>query len=186
MQSLQALMRQLERSPEWQSTALLRQLGTLWPEVVGAAVAQHSRPTKVYRDVLQVAVSSAAWAQTLTFERALILQKIHQKLPKAADSVKDIRFAAASWQQVTRTTTPPRRLRNSLHPSWVASPGGHHHAPAKTAEEAFQRLAQRQQARLASQPRCPTCGCPCPAQELERWPACAICMTHQWQTISRK
>ncbi|MEM0981943.1 MAG: DUF721 domain-containing protein, partial [Cyanobacteria bacterium P01_H01_bin.58] len=99
MQSLQALMRQLEQSAQWQASATLRQILARWPQLVGAAVAQHSQPVKTHRKLLEVSVSSSAWAQTLTFERTKILTKLHQQIPASIYEVQDLRFTTVRWRQ---------------------------------------------------------------------------------------
>lgn len=182
MQSLQALMTTLERSPQWQATSVLRHVLAVWPQLVGQAVAQHSQPTKISRGVLLVAVSSAAWAQTLTFERSHILQKLHQKVPAAKPEIRDIRFAAAQWQRLTQRSQPLLNSSLAEHPSWAALPPRQSKQSPPTATSAFQQWAERKRHQLSSQSRCPYCQCPCPTQELQRWSVCAICMTHQWRT----
>jgi predicted nucleic acid-binding Zn ribbon protein len=180
MQSLQTLMHHLERSPEWQSMALLRHLLQQWPEIVGSAVAQHSQPTKIVRQVLQVSVSSPAWAQTLTFERSRILANLQSRIPAAHPEIQDLRFEPASWQQ--RTVRPHQLPRPQLtaHPSWLQSTSRKRPNPPETPTEAFQSWATYKQAQLANQSHCPGCQRPCPTQELHRWQVCAICMTHRW------
>jgi predicted nucleic acid-binding Zn ribbon protein len=183
MQSLSSLMQQLEgSSPQWRSSAHLRQVLAVWPQVVGAAVAQHSQPLKIQRGVLQVTVSSAAWAQTLTFERLRILQKLHQRVPATKSEIQDLRFATAQWQ---RHNSQPTRVDSNLlsgHPSWVKSTRPPSQPLPTTAAAAFQQWSQRLQSQLATQSCCPRCQRPCPTAELQRWSVCAICATHQWYT----
>lgn len=183
MQSLQTLIRRLERSPQWQSSALFRQLLALWPQLVGSAVAQHSRPYSLQKTTLRVAVSSAAWAQTLMFERLRILQKLHQQLPMTASEIDEIRFSTVHWPRVSRSSRAKAVPKLEHHPSWAkpvasANNGG---ATLKTPEQVFRQWSLRKQAQLASQSLCPHCKRPCPVQELQRWSRCAICMTHVWQ-----
>jgi predicted nucleic acid-binding Zn ribbon protein len=85
MQSLQQAMADLEASSQWRSQALLRNILRVWPQVVGTAVAQHSRPTGLQKQVLQVRVTSAAWSQTLTFERLQILDKLRPAFTSSGD-----------------------------------------------------------------------------------------------------
>lgn len=182
MQSLQTLMQQLERSPRWQASASFRQLLALWPQLVGAAVAQHSHPQKIQRNVLLVSVSSAAWAQTLTFERCAILAKLHQRIPTMKKEIQDIRFATARWSQsfqpaLTQTFTQPVE-----HPSWIPVSRPTSKPSPETVDEAFQKWAQRIHSQFSEQSLCPECHCPCPKQELARWPACAVCMPQRWKT----
>lgn len=182
MQSLNTLMKTLERSPQWQANAGLRRVLAIWPQLVGAAVAQHSRPTKIYRGALQVTVSSAAWAQTLTFERMVILQKLHTALPALKTEITDLRFATAQWRRETHQAPPTATRSLSDHPSWAQMPQGRSRNAPQTADVAFQQWADRRQRQLASQSRCPQCQSPCPTRELQRWSVCAICATRQWQT----
>ena len=183
MQSIQALMNNLERSPQWQASSGLRQVLAIWPQLVGAAVAQHSQPTKIYREVLQVSVSSAAWAQTLTFERTRIRQKLHHKLPLLATKIRDLRFASAEWRRLTQRSQPLAVNSLTHHPSWAALNPDLSPLPPATAHDAFQKWAERKQAQLANQSQCPCCHSPCPSQELQRWGVCAICQAHQWHTL---
>jgi predicted nucleic acid-binding Zn ribbon protein len=180
MQSIHTLMQTLERSPQWQANASLRRVLATWPQLVGEAVAQHSRPTKIHRQALQVSVSSAAWSQTLTFERSRILQKLHVALPETQQTIQDLRFATADWHRLTQRSQPTERPTLAEHPSWAESP----HVRAKVgplnAQEAFQRWADCKRTQLASQGHCPHCGSPCPASEVSRWGKCAVCIAHQW------
>ena len=182
MQSLQTLIRQLERSPRWRDSVGFRRLLMLWPQIVGNAVAQHSQPSQIKRGVLHVSVSSAAWAQTLTFERLRILDKIHQQIPAIAKDIKEIRFASARWQQLQRRSQPLDTPQLTEHPSWTRAVQISSQPTPKTAADAFHHWSQTIQTQLADQSVCPECRCPCPAQELQRWPACSICMSHHWQS----
>ena len=189
MQSIQTLMQTLERSPQWQANASLRRILAKWPQLVGEAVAQHSRPTKIYRRVLQVSVSSAAWSQTLTFERSRILQKLHEALPETQTSIQDLRFAAADWTRLSQRSQPTARPTLADHPSWAAFPQRPARSASSTANEAFQQWADRKRTQLASQSYCPQCGSPCPSSEVSRWGVCAICIAHHWyrpQTQNRQ
>ncbi|MDB9525914.1 DUF721 domain-containing protein [Oscillatoria sp. CS-180] len=181
MQPLQALMKNLERSPQWRASSGLRQILAVWPQLVGEAVAQHSQPIKIYRSALQVSVSSAAWSQTLTFERLRILQKLHQRLPNLKTEIRDMRFSTAKWQQVTQRSQPISQQMLTEHPSWGGACKKSLRQPSpQTAKAAFQQWAIQKRNQLASQSRCPRCHCPCPTQELQRWSVCAICVSHQW------
>lgn len=173
-------MQKLERSPRWQASTEFRALLALWPQLVGPAVAQHSQPHQIQRGVLQVTVSSSAWAQTLTFERLRILKKIHQQIPSTTSEIQAMRFSTARWQQLRRQSRPLKSPQATDHPSWVPSPQKTFQAFPKTADEAFRRWSHQIQTQMNTQSFCPECQCPCPTQELKRWPACAICMSHHW------
>lgn len=175
-------MQQLERSPRWQASASFRKLLALWPQLVGSAVAQHSQPSKIQRGVLLVSVSSAAWAQTLTFERLRILEKLHQQIPTMVNEIQEIRFATARWQPSKKRSHSRAVLQLIEHPSWVQVSHSPVQPPPKTADEAFQQWSKKVHSQHSSQSLCPECHCPCPTAELSRWPVCAICMSHRWQT----
>lgn len=57
-----------------------------WGEVVGNAIAQKSSPDYVAGGRLYVSVTSAAWMQELTFQKAWLLEKI-----KAIPDIPEIR-----------------------------------------------------------------------------------------------
>jgi predicted nucleic acid-binding Zn ribbon protein len=184
MQSLRNVMGQLEQSPQWHAQARFRRLLSLWPQVVGAAVSQHSRPTGLQRDTLLVAVSSAAWAQTLTLERLSILKKLRDRLPKT-EAPTDIRFSTGRWASAPQGTPLPNPALNGGE---APTPALRRQAPdprPKTAAAAFEQWADRLRSHQAQQPSCPTCGCPSPPAELQRWSCCSLCATQAWKhTIS--
>lgn len=182
MQSIHTLMQTLESSPQWQANASLRRLLALWPQLVGDAVAQHSRPTKIYRRALQVSVSSAAWSQTLTFERSRILQKLHAALPETQNTIQDLRFATADWNRLAQRSHPDHVPTLMQHPSWAAGPPRSLTSNPRSATSAFQQWADRKRVQLANQSQCPRCQSPCPTQEVNRWGVCAVCIAHQWHT----
>jgi predicted nucleic acid-binding Zn ribbon protein len=157
-----------------------------WPEVVGPIVAAQTRPLNLYRGVLKVATSSAAWSQNLVFERQRIITKLNQI---AALTVTDIRFSPAQWHYTPTTSFPGEQFQQELwqsHPSRTGDPprrlarpkiDGEHGA---TPLSAFQEWAQIMRSRSRQFPLCPQCQCPTPVGELERWQVCAICAAKQW------
>lgn len=176
-------MNGLGQSPQWQSSAEIRQILALWPQFVGPAVAQHSQPTKIRANVLYVAVSSAAWSQTLTFERSRILQNIHQKLPTTQRSIRELRFAPAEWQRLSRVSEPTPTQPLSHHPCWADSPASFPISKVRNPDVMFQQWARRKQQQLANQSRCPACQSPCPTRELNRWSVCSICVAKRWHKL---
>ncbi len=78
--SLHHILDVIENQPGWEVQQQFRLILSQWSGVVGATVADHTRPTGIDRSVLWVATSSSIWAQELTFKRHLILQKLHEKL----------------------------------------------------------------------------------------------------------
>lgn len=49
---------------------------TRWDEIVGPELARRMKPECFRRDVLVIAVQNAAWAQELSFNKLMILQKL--------------------------------------------------------------------------------------------------------------
>jgi predicted nucleic acid-binding Zn ribbon protein len=181
MQSLQQAMADLEASSQWRSQALLRNILRVWPQVVGTAVAQHSRPTGLQKQVLQVRVTSAAWSQTLTFERLQILDKLRPHLPPAA-VVNDIRFSPGRWS--TSTSAPPGGYC-LCQPSQSFSCRDCA-APARSPRQRDRRLwpvaTPPQPAKRSANSLAPIATAPARQESLARWSVCSICAAHQWQS----
>lgn len=162
-----------------------------WAEVVGTAIATHTQPLSIQRDVLRVATSSAAWAQNLTFERQRLLVKLNEKLP---DPLVDIRFSTAGWKRPQDKTNHEKTLSLREHPSYVGdetsvrrdgqSPTGSDRASkSENANVAFENWAKAMQARSHNLPICPQCQSPTPPGEIQRWGVCSICATKQFSNI---
>ncbi|MEO1590291.1 MAG: DUF721 domain-containing protein [Cyanobacteria bacterium J06632_22] len=192
---LKSLIGSLEQQPHWQTRRQFYQVVQYWPKAVGHLVARQTRPMSIQRQVLYVSVSTAAWAQTLTFERRRILTQLNGWL---TCPLSDLKFSAAQWQQ---QPGPRRRPDSELlrqHPSYVQpsadpdrtpepsiSESRASTQPASTqpasAQQAFANWSERVRASHTQQVLCPNCSCHCPAGELERWKMCALCATKQWQ-----
>ncbi len=96
--NLLSVINKIQSQPSWQERQRLLQISSLWPEVVGASVAQQTRPTGIYRQVLQVAVSSSTWSQALVFERRRILNKLLPLLAPNLEPIVDIHFSTSKWK----------------------------------------------------------------------------------------
>ena len=187
MQSLNHVLNNLEKQDSWRTRRQFRRILEIWPKAVGYAVARQTRPVGIQRQILQVATASSAWAQTLGFERRPIMEKLNAQLPMP---IADIRFSTAQWRSSTnhRTSASPGEQTRlwQAHPSWVKTQNSTaESAPpvsskAQDSIEAFQQWANRIQTRALNQPVCPSCHCSCPAGELKRWSACAICAAKRW------
>lgn len=180
--SLDRILDALQKQARWEEQPFQRLL-KCWPEAVGAAVTAHTQPLSIQRGVLWVATSSAAWAQTLTFERQRILQKLNVQLPSP---LVDIRFSTAGWQRSKDSTEQANQPHHQLllHPSCLmnasrvpkASVTPDDHNP----NAAFQHWVKVTQARAHGLPLCPQCHSPTPPGELQRWSVCSICAAKQW------
>jgi len=70
----------------------------LWPEIVGKALAEKTRPDRVSGETLYVEAKNAAWVQELTFMKGLILQKIREECPDS--KIVDVKFFAKRTKPV--------------------------------------------------------------------------------------
>ncbi len=182
--SLNQILGVLEQQSGWQDQPFQR-LIQFWPNTVGAAVAAHTRPLSIQRGVLWVATSSAAWAQTLTFKRQRILEKLNGKLPSP---LVDIRFSTAGWQRSKDSS--PGAGNQATKGLWREHPSCLVDAPSlpkasvtpdfQNPHAAFGHWAKVIQARSHGLPLCPQCHCPTPPGELQRWAVCSICAAKQW------
>lgn len=185
--SVQQVFESLEQQAVWQAHQQFQQLLAHWSRAVGLAVAAQTRPLKIRQQVLYVATSSAAWCQTLTFERQRILAKLNPLLP---EPLVDIRFSTAQWHQQGQPHSerqktdiwhdhPSRIAANSaLLPQQVLQPP----ADSIAAFENWAKLVKRRSQHL---PPCPGCNCPTPEGELQRWSVCACCAAKHFSTSSQ-
>jgi predicted nucleic acid-binding Zn ribbon protein len=179
--SVNHILGSIENQETWQGRRQFQQLVACWGQVVGVAVAAQTRPLSIQRQVLQVAASSSVWAQNLAFERRRILAKLNAQLPL---SLTDIRFSTAQWQ--SQPLEDPQMDAAVIwrdHPSRVGqSPTQAKWTSLKmdTPEAAFQGWAEMVQQRSHHLPLCPTCRCPTPPGELERWSTCSLCAAKRW------
>lgn len=181
--SLDDILINVQRNKRWQRRGPFNQVVQVWPQVVGEMVAQHTRPVRLERHVLQVATSSAVWAQNLRFERYLILQKLQTM---GVEALRDIQFSTAQWSATLSSSSDvetawqqkvwvnhPSRL--TCRPSPSATP-----LAGEDAVSAFEHWSARRRQQASALPKCPNCQCSTPVGELERWPYCAFCMAQSW------
>jgi len=192
LEGLESLIKGLENQSSWQAQKQFRLVVQHWPKSVGFAVARQTRPVAIQRSTLYVATATAAWAQTLAYERLNILRKLnrHQRQP-----IKNIRFSAAQWKQPVLPAPSPSAQQ---HPSYVKmsavetsaaialsegpeGPKGPKEREPRTPNEAFSRWADTVQKMQRAQSLCPQCQCYCPQGELDRWSICSLCATKRWR-----
>lgn len=100
--SLESLVGNLERRPQWRSHQTFLQILESWPQVVGDVVAVQTRPLFIQRHVLSVSTSTSVWSQNLAFQRHYILQKLTDHVPN--HQLKDIRFSPAKWLDIRKAS----------------------------------------------------------------------------------
>lgn len=174
----------------------MQTLRQIWPEVVGEAVAAQTYPVNLRRQVLQVATSTPAWAQNLTFQRQRILKKLNSRLHPPS-WISALALPLGMRGRAWLTLLPPmRNWWTGSTPSPVSSTPKRPTTPrrsslspsseeAKAAFERWAQLVKRQQTQQNLFP-CPACGCPTPAAELERWLVCGFCHRQSLRGSSRR
>ena len=83
----------------WHRAQWLVAIETLWKEVVGESIFQHTAILTLTTDgVLLVAVPSSVWSQELLYYKPAILSGLHSRLPTV--SIHDLRTRVrAQWKQ---------------------------------------------------------------------------------------
>ncbi|GAB4140975.1 MAG: hypothetical protein Fur0046_16770 [Cyanobacteria bacterium J069] len=145
-------------------------------------MAAQTRPWALQSGVLQVGVANSPWVQTLMFERLHILAKLNAHLPY---EVQDIRFSTTWWHRRSLDSEDALKTESARvwreHPSRIDGTQPNAAVPAPTnPETAFQSWANQMRSRTAQLPLCPTCRCPTPPGELQRWSCCGLCAVKQW------
>ncbi|MGC9505192.1 DciA family protein [Baaleninema sp.] len=182
-ESIDRILRSLSGLSQSPEQGQLDEIDRLWAEVAGDAIARYSRPVRLSRQVLQVAVATPVWAQQLQFKRRRLLASLNARL---SPPLTDIRFSPALWHRHQEKPDPAPQFDLSQHPSlWSPSalPSRPQRSPrpsAKTPREAFQGWAQRLGDRTDGLPLCPQCHCPTPPGELQRWSVCALCASRSF------
>ncbi len=176
LRSLQDTLRDFQSDPVWANHRQFQHLQWAWPEIVGAAVAQHTVPIGIQRQILKVATSTPAWAQNLAFQRHLILTKLNRQLSM---SLVDIRFLPGEWHRQGIHPSRPHPERMTL-PSSPLSPVNVHsqtplRKPPQTPQDALNRWRHLVLANQTSMAPCPLCHRPTPPEELDRWFTCGFC-----------
>ncbi len=125
-------------------------IAAAWPAVVGAGVAEHSRPSALHGDALLVVTRSSSWSQQLALLSVEILKGL-QALPEGS-GIKRLRFRIGAIRKSRRTSVPAaspvRRVR-----------GGQAPPPAADAAEALRRFRDHVARRRRTQRAvCPACG----------------------------
>ncbi|MET8229234.1 DciA family protein [Micromonospora sp. NPDC005298] len=105
-QPLGAVLNRLVKARGWQQPAAEATVFGAWERVVGAEVAQHSRPVKLENGELTVEARSTAWATQLRLLAGSLLKQIASEV--GHNVVRKLHIhgpAAPSWQK------GPRRVR---------------------------------------------------------------------------
>ncbi|MGH7965454.1 MAG: DUF721 domain-containing protein [Candidatus Binatia bacterium] len=96
--------------PHLPGTGRLREyrVWEVWEEAVGGAVARKAQPSGMQNGRLFVTVSNAVWMQEMQFSKALIKDKINQRL--GSPVIRDIFFVLGRARNLMlQPATPPSR-----------------------------------------------------------------------------
>ena len=189
--SVEQILTQLERQPGWEKFQEYRQLLKCWRVTVNRTTAQHTRPLYIARQILWVAVSSAARAQELSFQRYALLKKLNKQL---TFKLKDIRFSSSQWHQSDRSTLQPRMFQTSKQQKFIVNstrsltestePQNHPRtstiSSSEQAKESVRRWLKTLKQNSDSFLSCPNCHSSTPKEEIERWNLCYHCVAAKW------
>ncbi len=185
-QGLESVLRQIERQYRSPAQRHWRLVVELWPQVVGAQLAQQTKPENIRSQVLLVAVANPVIVQTLMFERSRLLKRLNQQLAArqveqlAETTIIDLRFSTRGWHQPKTLESPYNQFgRWEQHPCRVASKSTAA-KPIQTSlfrdpTNVFQQWADHMRDQHQAFPLCPNCAGPALAGELERWGQCSLC-----------
>ncbi len=62
-----------------------------WEQIVGVEIAKRTKPLQIKNGVLTVAVQNSIWAQELSYNKKMIINKLSERL-KSTSILKDIHF----------------------------------------------------------------------------------------------
>ena len=91
---------QLQDLPGWEGVKAWGAIVQAWATTVSPAIAKHSRPRSISRDILTVTTSSSSLAHQLTFGRQALCQQLNTQL---ITPVRDLRFMAVGYTSHTTT-----------------------------------------------------------------------------------
>lgn len=82
-----SLLERLFIKKGWESKLLEQKLISQWAYIVGAQLAQRSRPLKLHNGRLSIIVQNSAWLTQLQFMKLEIIDKIKEKLNFDIDEI---------------------------------------------------------------------------------------------------
>jgi hypothetical protein len=115
-----------------------------WEQIVGAKVAQNSRPARIADGTLTVVTRSSAWSHQLSFLSDHVLHAVAARLPKAG--IRTIRFRVGRIADSSRRAALPARR----HEVRRAQRAGRASADAAEALARFRRDVEAQRREQAS------------------------------------
>jgi hypothetical protein len=96
-----------------------RSLAAVWPEVAGPEVAANAVPVQLKAGRLVVTTSSSGWAQTLLYAAEDLAARLNERL--GADTVKQIVFRHAGWEERAPGATADRQADEAMGPGGLSA-----------------------------------------------------------------
>lgn len=184
LKSIDRIFGYLQTLPHWEERQRFETVLDCWSTWIEPEVLAQTRPISLVKGVFRVATSNAVWATELNFQRPQILERLNHHL---SSPLEDIRFSTAQWRDRQDSHSSGSQRVKQL---WQDHPSRFTEKPLVSLErspssrdplEAFENWTRAVKLRSQNLPLCPTCQCPTPPRELERWSVCAPCAAKQWK-----
>lgn len=105
-QSIRALLSDILDKPGIGEQITRHQAWLVWDQVVGKQIANHARPLRLRKGVLEVQVDHPVWMQQLQMLKPLILEKITASVPRAG--ITDIYLRKSSREFTPKQRSQPQ------------------------------------------------------------------------------
>lgn len=174
---LKRILNNVIQQPEWEKYRQYNQIIECWQQICDRKILKNTKPLSIEREILQVATSSAVWAQELTLQRYSLINKLNSKLNF---TIKDIRFSPASWhhkpkQEIIEIPLQEINLQKSQGQN----------KPQIDANTAVRNWLNNLNKSSQNSNTCPQCESLTPQSELSRWGVCRYCIAQKWHSEYR-
>ena len=182
--SLDRILKKVIQQPEWETYREYYQIVKCWHQVVNQQALKNSKPLYIEREILNVATSSAVWAQELALQRYGLLKRLNSRLDF---TVKDIRFSPARWYNKSQSETVeiPLKEVNLAKLRVEKNQNEAQKTQDTSAELAVKNWIKNKQQNSQQLVTCPQCQSLTPQLELTRWQVCRYCVAQKWHSEYR-
>ncbi len=189
--SLDRILKRLVNQPEWDQYRAYLQINQYWQQVVNKKASENTRPLGLERGILQVATSSAVWAQEMTLQRYSLVKKLNKRFEF---TLKDIRFSPARWQQVQQRSLKHQTLSEfplqeinlqKLIVQKQKEQEQQEEATPPNLQSTMSNWLKTVQKSAQDLTACPQCQTLTPPDELARWQVCRYCIAQKWHSEYR-
>jgi predicted nucleic acid-binding Zn ribbon protein len=99
---------EIQEQPGWEGVRDWGLIVKAWMDTVSPAIAKHTQPRSISREMLTIATHSSSLAHQLTFGRQALCRQLNHRL---TTPVRDLRFIAVGY---TSSATDPTATDDSL------------------------------------------------------------------------